>query len=88
MYPINKRVIPAVGKFTKYSNCSLFAICISPKRLLLVICIFLSARCSQEKFDNCLCLQKWTHCSQMLAKTIRYPYIKIHASLIEDYSQV
>ena len=76
---VNKRVIPAVGKFTKYSNFSLFAICIFLKRLLLVICIFLSARCLQEKFDNCLCS------NTLLAKTIRYPYIKIHVSLIEDY---
>ena len=38
--PINKREIPACGKFTKYSKCSLLAICIFLKCSLLAICIF------------------------------------------------
>ena len=38
--PINKREIPARGKFTKYSKCSLLAISIFLKCSLLAICIF------------------------------------------------
>ena len=38
--PINKREIPACGKFTKYSKCSLLAISIFLKCSMLAICIF------------------------------------------------
>ena len=66
-YPINKREIPASGKFTKYSKCS-----------LLVICIFLKCSLLARKIWQLLVLAKINTllaCSQMLANTIRYPSI-------------
>ena len=70
-YSINKRQIPARGKFTKYSKCSRFAICIFLKSSLLLKCSLLARKNWQllvlAKINTLLA------CSQMLAKTIRYP---------------
>ena len=63
-FPINKRELPPSGKFTKYSKCS-----------LLAICIFLSARCSQDKNFTTVRDRKSKHTARMLAKTIRYPFL-------------
>ena len=60
-YPINKREIPASGKFTKYSKCSLLAICIFLKcsllarkiwQLLVLAKINTLLACSQTPFDT------------------------------------
>ena len=65
-YPIlNKREIPASGKFTKYSRCSLLAICIFLKTL--VISVFSKVLTARKKNLSTARALKNKHTARMLA---------------------